>query len=75
MLLLVRRTDIRVISLDAPPAYIDVVLELPGIQHAVMVDYDPVEGRVYWTDDEAHAIRRAFLNGSGRLLAAEHSDI
>ncbi|GFQ74800.1 low-density lipoprotein receptor-related protein 6 [Trichonephila clavata] len=65
LLLLVRRTDLRRISLDTPD-YTDVVLELEGIKHAVAVDYDPVEKQIYWTDDEARAIRRAQLNGTGQ---------
>ncbi|GFU58759.1 low-density lipoprotein receptor-related protein 5 [Nephila pilipes] len=65
LLLLVRRTDLRRISLDTPD-YTDVVLELEGIKHAVAVDYDPVEKQIYWTDDEARAIRRARLNGTGQ---------
>ena len=64
MLLLARRTDIRRISLDTPD-FTDVVLPLDGIKHAIAIDYDPVDGYVYWTDDEARVIRRALLNGSG----------
>ncbi|KAG8179495.1 hypothetical protein JTE90_027207 [Oedothorax gibbosus] len=65
LLLLVRRTDLRRISLDTPD-YTDVVLELDGIKHAIAVDYDPVEKQIYWTDDETRAIRRAELNGTGQ---------
>lgn len=66
LLLLVRRTDLRRISLDTPD-YTDVVLELDGIKHAIAVDFDPVEKQIYWTDDETRAIRRAELNGTGNL--------
>ncbi|XP_055949393.1 low-density lipoprotein receptor-related protein 6-like [Argiope bruennichi] len=65
LLLLVRRTDIRRISLDTPD-FTDVVLELENIKHAIAVDYDPVMKQIYWTDDETRAIRRAQLNGSGQ---------
>jgi low density lipoprotein receptor-related protein 5/6 len=64
MLLLARRSDIRQISLDMPD-YTDIVLDLANIRHAIAVDYDVIDGYVYWTDDEVHAISRARLNGSG----------
>jgi low density lipoprotein receptor-related protein 5/6 len=63
LLLLARRVDIRRISLDTSD-YTDVVLPLRGIKHAIAVDFDPVEGKIYWTDDDVHVIRRAFLNGT-----------
>lgn len=63
ILLLARRADIRRISLDTED-YTDVVLPLRDVKHAIAVDYDPVEGRVYWTDDEVCKIQRAYLNGS-----------
>lgn len=69
MLLLARRTDLRRISLDTPD-FTDVVLQLDNIKHSIAIDYDPVEGYVYWTDDEVRAIRRAFLNGTGNLNMA-----
>lgn len=65
VLLLARRKDLRRISLDTAD-YTDVVLPLRGLRHAIALDYDPVEGRVYWTDDELCLIQRAFLNGSGQ---------
>ncbi|GIY75807.1 low-density lipoprotein receptor-related protein 5 [Caerostris extrusa] len=65
LLLVVRRTDIRRISLDTPD-FTDVVLELSGIKHAIAIDYDPVEKQIYWTDDETRTIRRAHLNGTGQ---------
>lgn len=49
------------------PDYTDVVLELEGIKHAIAADYDPIKKYIYWTDDEARTIRRAFLNGTGML--------
>ena len=64
ILLLVRRTDIRSISLDTPD-YTDVVLDLSDIHHAIAIDYDPVDGHIYWTDDEAGVIKRAFMDGTG----------
>ena len=67
ILLLARRTDIRAISLDTPD-YTDVVLHLSNILHAIAIDYDPIEGHIYWTDDEARVIRRAYRDGTGRCL-------
>uniref|UniRef100_A0A8C3W4W3 Low-density lipoprotein receptor-related protein n=1 Tax=Catagonus wagneri TaxID=51154 RepID=A0A8C3W4W3_9CETA len=64
VLLLARRTDLRRISLDTPD-FTDIVLQVDDIRHAIAIDYDPLEGYVYWTDDEVRAIRRAFLDGSG----------
>ncbi|WAR02016.1 LRP6-like protein [Mya arenaria] len=65
MLLLARRTDIRMISLDMQD-FTDIVLQLDNVKHSIAIDYDPVDGYVYWTDDEVRAIRRAFLNGTGQ---------
>lgn len=67
MLLLARRTDLRTISLDTPD-FTDVELQLDNIKHSIAIDYDPVDGYVYWTDDEVKAIRRAFLNGTGNVI-------
>ncbi|XP_048242332.1 low-density lipoprotein receptor-related protein 6-like isoform X1 [Haliotis rufescens] len=64
-LFLARRTDLRRISLDTPD-YTDVVLPLDNIRHAIAIDYDPVEGYVYWTDDEVQSIRRAQLDGTSQ---------
>ncbi|XP_034272652.1 low-density lipoprotein receptor-related protein 5 [Pantherophis guttatus] len=64
VLLLARRTDLRRISLDMPD-FTDVILQIDNIRHAIAIDYDPVEGYIYWTDDDVRAIRRAFLDGSG----------
>ncbi|RWS31434.1 hypothetical protein B4U80_01714 [Leptotrombidium deliense] len=64
-LLLARRVDIRRISLDTND-HTAVVLPLKGVKHAIAVDYDPVEKRIYWSDDEIRIIRRAYLNGSNQ---------
>ncbi|XP_051275738.1 low-density lipoprotein receptor-related protein 6 isoform X2 [Dicentrarchus labrax] len=63
MLLLARRTDLRRISLDTPD-FTDIILQVDDIRHAIAIDYDPVEGYVYWTDDDVKAIRRSLLDGS-----------
>ncbi|XP_053574891.1 low-density lipoprotein receptor-related protein 6 [Bombina bombina] len=63
LLLLARRTDLRRISLDTPD-FTDIVLPLDDIRHAIAIDYDPVEGYIYWTDDEVRAIRRTLIDGT-----------
>lgn len=47
--------------------------QVDDIRHAIAIDYDPVEGYVYWTDDEIKAIRRARINGneSAMLVTTE----
>ena len=64
ILLLARRADLRVISLDTED-HSDVLVPVDNVENAVAVDYDPVENYVYWTDDNKKAILRAHLNGSG----------
>lgn len=72
LLLLARRVDIRRISLDTLD-HTDVVLPLKGIKHAIAIDYDVAEERIYWTDDDARLIRRAYLNGTNQedLISSE----
>ncbi|OTF78010.1 low-density lipoprotein receptor-related protein 6-like protein, partial [Euroglyphus maynei] len=62
-LLLARRFDIRIISLDTAD-YTPVVLPIRNIKNTITLDYDPVEGKVYWTDDELLTIKWATLDGS-----------
>lgn len=65
MIFLARRFDLRMISLDTPDyTYIEIGAE--GVQHAIAIDYDPVDELVYWTDDEKRLIQRAKLDGSGK---------
>lgn len=47
--------------------------QVDDIRHAIAIDYDPVEGFVYWTDDEIKAIRRAHIDGTAAatLVATE----
>jgi len=70
ILLLVRRTDLRWVSLDTAD-FTDVVLDIRNVRHAIAVEYDPVDQYVYWTDDEVRSIRRAFLDGTGPVLLSE----
>lgn len=65
LLLIVQRTEICRLSLDSPD-YTNFVLPLSGIKHAIAIDFDPVDQMLYWSDEEAYAIRRAYLDGSGQ---------
>ncbi|XP_057340651.1 low-density lipoprotein receptor-related protein 6 [Microplitis mediator] len=65
LLLIVQKKEMSRLSLDSPD-YTDVVLPLTGIKWAIAVDFDPVDEMFYWTDQGAHAIRRAYLNGTGQ---------
>lgn len=47
------------------PDFTDIILQIDNIRHAIAIDYDPVEGYIYWTDDDVRAIRRAYLDGAG----------
>lgn len=51
LLLLVQRTDISVISLDTPD-HTNQILPLHGIKHAIAIDYDAIDGYLYWTDED-----------------------
>ncbi|XP_058789142.1 low-density lipoprotein receptor-related protein 6 [Phymastichus coffea] len=65
LLLIVQRNEISMISLDSPD-YTNFVLPLTGIKHAIAIDFDPIDEMLYWTDEQAHVIRRAYLNGTGQ---------
>ncbi|CAL4127391.1 unnamed protein product, partial [Meganyctiphanes norvegica] len=67
MLILARREDLRLISLDTPD-HTAVVLPVSGVKHAIAVDYDPVDKFIYWTDDEALSIQRARADGSDQQI-------
>lgn len=65
LLLIVQQTEICHSSLDTPD-YTTFILPLQNIRHAIAIDFDPVDEMLYWTDDKARTIRRAFLNGTGQ---------
>ncbi|XP_068671649.1 low-density lipoprotein receptor-related protein 6-like [Montipora foliosa] len=62
-LLLARKEDIRLISLDTPD-FTDVVVPVFGIRHAVAIDFDPVDKFIYWSDDENLEIKRSRVDGT-----------
>lgn len=45
-----QKTDICKISLDSPDHSL-MTIPLKGLSHAIAIDYDPVDGFIYWTDD------------------------
>ena len=45
-----------------------------NIFRPVAVDYDPVEGKIYWTDKTLKLLARAFPNGSSVEVIA-HTDV
>ncbi|XP_018619430.1 low-density lipoprotein receptor-related protein 4 [Scleropages formosus] len=62
-LLFSNRVSIRRISLDTND-YTDVHVPVPELHNVISLDYDSVEGKVYYTDVSLDVIRRANLNGS-----------
>ena len=48
-------------------------IPLENISHPVAVDYDPVEGKVYWTDVVEKTINRAFVNGTKQEVIVQLS--
>lgn len=77
MLFMVQRTQISRVSLDSPD-YTSFELPLGRVKSAIAIDYDPVDDFIYWSDEDVHAIRRARLDGSGRMdivtTEIEHPD-
>ena len=44
-----------------------------NISRPVAVDYDPVEGKIYWTDVTLQLVARAFPNGSSVEVIAHNN--
>lgn len=65
ILILARRTEICVIYLDSPD-HSHKVLALNNVKYAIAVDYDPISGFIYWTDEEVTKIQKAKLDGSAQ---------
>lgn len=63
-LLVARRQEILIISLDTPD-FTEVVVPVSGMEHAVAVDFDPLDKMLYWSDDEKLEIKRSKLDGTG----------
>jgi low density lipoprotein receptor-related protein 5/6 len=63
VIFLVQRTLISKISLDSPD-FTSFPLPFGKVKYAIAIDYDPIEDYVYWSDEEAHAIKRARPDGT-----------
>lgn len=72
-----RRTDICIVYLDSPDHTFK-TLPLKHVSYTIAVDYDPVDGYIYWTDDTVQKIQRAKLDGSQQQdvisLEIQHPD-
>ncbi len=66
-MIVAKSTELRLISLDTLD-HTPIVLPIRNLGHVIVIEYDPVERFVYWTDQELHHIKRAKLNGSGTIL-------
>jgi len=69
-LLYTRRDDIRRISIERETGE-DILIPLKGVAEASALDYDRMDGRIYWSDIELKTISRAFLNGSSLEVVVE----
>lgn len=49
-----------------------IVLPLNSVRRPVGVDYDPMEGYIYWSDSYRNEIFRAHLNGSSQEQIVDH---
>lgn len=77
LLILARRTDICMVYLDSPDHTFK-TLPLKHVAYTIAVDYDPIDGFIYWTDDTVQKIQRAKLDGSQQedviTLEIQHPD-
>lgn len=77
LLILATRTDIYIIYLDSAD-YTHKILPLTNMKYTIAVDYDPVDGFIYWTDDEVKKIQKVRLNGSEQtdviITEVQHPD-
>ena len=73
-LLITRRLDLRLISLDTPD-FTDLVLPLKNVTSAFVLAFDPVDEMVYWSDHQLRTIQRSKLNGEGQsVIVSEEAD-
>ena len=63
--------EIYKVSLAVPDTPCEPLEIRNNISRPVAVDYDPVEGKVYWTDVTLELISRAYPNGSGLEVIAK----
>uniref|UniRef100_A0A8C8RFF6 Low-density lipoprotein receptor-related protein 4 n=1 Tax=Pelusios castaneus TaxID=367368 RepID=A0A8C8RFF6_9SAUR len=70
-LLFSSRGSIRRISLDTSD-HTDVHVPVPELNNVISLDYDSVDGKIYYTDVFLDVIRRADLNGSSMETVIGH---
>ena len=67
MLFVLLRNSLRFVSLDTED-FTDMEIPLMNISHGVALGFDPVDDYLYWTDNDAHGISRARIDGTGIKL-------
>ena len=63
-LFVARRTDLRYFD-PSDPGDRGTYIPVTGLVNTVIVDYDPVDGYVFWSDVLTHSISKARLDGTG----------
>jgi len=69
VLLYTRRDDIVRISMETPNT--NITIPLKGVEEANALDFDRMNGMIYWSDTKSRTISRAFLNGSNQEIVVE----
>lgn len=64
--------QIPLVSDDSSVSNTAILLPLNNVRRPVGVDFDPVEGYVYWSDSYRDEIFRAHLNGSSQEQTVDH---
>jgi len=70
-LIFTRRDDIKRISIEIEESR-DVMIPLRDVQEASALDYDRIDGMIYWSDMEDKTISRAYTNGSSVEIMVEY---
>jgi len=65
--------EIYKVPLDVPETPCSPLGINTNISRPVAVDYDPVEGKIYWTDVTSKLVARAFPNGSSVEVIAHNN--
>lgn len=69
-LLLCFTDDVRRISLEA--TFNNEEIPLTGVKKATSLDFDFTDNMIYWSDQDAHKISKAYMNGTGREDVIEY---
>ena len=70
-LIFTRRDDIKRMSIETENSR-EMLIPVRGVSEASGVDYDRVDGRIYWSDIKQKTISRAHSNGSSVEVMVEH---